>query len=191
MNDISIITSQGIDIDNTIDYLSGVIKKREMKKTMSIAAQAAKAIRKELKEAFPGIKFKVKSDNFSMGNSVDINWVDGPMEKEVAKITAKYQYGHFNGMEDIYEYSNKNTDIPQVKFVSNNRELSFDYKKTCADMLNEMFGTSIEIIPDGEVWGFKGIEGGAVKNDSDREFHDSWGCWPSTMIFRASTNSLI
>jgi hypothetical protein len=28
-----------------------------------------------------------------------------------------YQYGHFNGMEDIYEYSSMIPDLPQVKFV--------------------------------------------------------------------------
>ena len=68
-------------------------------------ATAAKNIRTELKAAFPGVKFKVTSEGFSMGNAVRIGWVDGPTSAEVEAITDKYQNGSFNGMDDIYEYS--------------------------------------------------------------------------------------
>lgn len=88
------------------------------------AAQAAAAIREELKTKFKGVKFSVTSDTFSMGNSVHISWTDGPTEDEVSAITSKYQYGHFNGMEDIYEYSNSREDIPQAKYVSEHRKQS-------------------------------------------------------------------
>lgn len=87
----------------------------------SSAANASAAIKEELKKAFPTIKFSVKSSNFSMGDSVDISWTDGPTSKEVDAITDKYQYGHFNGMEDIYENSNRREDIPQAKYVSTHR----------------------------------------------------------------------
>ena len=33
------------------------------------------------------------------------------------KIVSKYQYGHFDGMNDIYEYSNSREDIPQAKYI--------------------------------------------------------------------------
>ena len=88
------------------------------------SAQAAAAIREELKTKFKGVKFSVTSENFSMGNSVNIVWTDGPTEDEVSAITGKYQYGHFNGMEDIYEYSNSRKDIPQAKYVSEYRKQS-------------------------------------------------------------------
>ena len=90
----------------------------------SIQAQAASAIRAELKNAFPTVKFSVKSESFSGGNSVNIHWYDGPLTKEVDAIVGKYQYGHFNGMEDIYEYSNKNDDIPQAKYVQTSRKIT-------------------------------------------------------------------
>lgn len=93
-------------------------------KQLSGSAQAAAAIREELKTKFKGVKFSVTSDNFSMGNSVDIRWTDGPTEDEVSAISGKYQYGHFNGMEDIYEYSNSREDIPQAKYVSEHRKQS-------------------------------------------------------------------
>lgn len=92
------------------------------------AALCAKSIKNELKLKFPSVKFSVKSDNFSMGNSVNIDWVDGPTTSEVDSIVKKYQYGHFNGMEDIYESSNRRDDIPQAKFVHTHRELSDDVK---------------------------------------------------------------
>ncbi len=85
------------------------------------AAKAAAAIRKELKAAFPGIKFSVRSSTYSMGDSVDVDYEDGPTSSSVTDITCKYKYGHFNGSEDIYEYSNQNDAIPQAKFVMVNR----------------------------------------------------------------------
>ncbi len=94
--------------------------------TKSSAANCATAIREELKKHFPNIKFAVKSSNFSMGDSVHISWNDGPTEKQVQEFTNKYQYGSFNGMEDIYEYTNTREDIPQSKYVQQHRTIS-DY----------------------------------------------------------------
>lgn len=99
-------------------------------KQKSTAANCAAAIREELKTSFAGVKFSVTSENFSMGNSVNIKWIDGPTEDEVKTITGKYQYGHFNGMEDIYEYSNSREDIPQTKYVTESRNLSEANKAT-------------------------------------------------------------
>lgn len=95
-------------------------------KVKTEAARTAQVMRKELKTNFPGIKFKVRSDTYSMGDSVSISWDNGPTTKAVNDIVNKYQYGHFNGMEDIYEYSNKIEDIPQVKFVQTSRHISDD-----------------------------------------------------------------
>ena len=87
-------------------------------------AAAAQAIRQDLKKAFPGVKFKVRSNSFSMGNSVDVDWTDGPTRDEVNRIIGRYQYGHFDGMQDLYEYSNRRRDIPQAKYVSGSRSMS-------------------------------------------------------------------
>ena len=85
---------------------------------LSESAQAAKAIRKELKAAFPGVKFSVRSDNYAGGSSVHVTWDDPAADqKTVDEIIGKYQYGHFNGMDDIYEYSNTSDELPQAKFV--------------------------------------------------------------------------
>jgi hypothetical protein len=54
-------------------------------------AETAKKIRVALKAAFPGTKFSVRSDSYSMGSAVRIRWTDGPIEKQVAKITSQHE----------------------------------------------------------------------------------------------------
>jgi glyceraldehyde-3-phosphate dehydrogenase/erythrose-4-phosphate dehydrogenase len=90
-------------------------------KQMSEHARAARAIRSELKRRFQKCSFSVTSKSFSMGNAVYISWTNGPSQEEVNALVDKYQYGHFDGVTDCYEFSNKRTDIPQTKFVSTTR----------------------------------------------------------------------
>lgn len=103
-----------------------------MTKQLSTHAATAKAIRQELKQSFPTTIFRVTARSFSMGNSVDIRWENGPTHKQVNEIVGKYQYGHFDGMQDIYEHSNVRKDISQVKYVQTSRELT-------KDTLNQVF----------------------------------------------------
>lgn len=88
------------------------------KRRLTPAAVCAKAIRKELKETFPGSKFTVRSRNFAGGNSVDVGIYDTKIDcKKVDELLAKYEYGSFDGMTDMYNYDNKRDDVPQVKYV--------------------------------------------------------------------------
>lgn len=96
-------------------------QKEKNKGKSSSHAAASAAIKAELTAAFPDIKFSVRSESFSGGNSVHIGWTDGPTTRQVEAISGKYQYGHFNGMEDIYESTNSRDDIPQAKYVSESR----------------------------------------------------------------------
>jgi hypothetical protein len=96
----------------------------------------AKAIRAELKKEFSGIKFQVTSKSYSGGNSVDVFWIDGPSTDSVRKVIGKYQYGHFDGMTDCYDYSNRRENIPQVKFVFANRRMSSETKANLVKKLN-------------------------------------------------------
>lgn len=66
---------------------------------------AAANIRTELRATLPGVKFSVRSSRFSMGDSVDIEWTDGPSVSEVRAIVGKYQAGSFDGSTDSYDYS--------------------------------------------------------------------------------------
>lgn len=123
------------------NYDRNMAYKEECKnnKTKSTAANCAAAIREELKTKFKHTKFSVTSENFSMGNSVRIKWTDGPTEKEVESITNKYQYGHFNGMEDMYEYSNSREDIPQAKYAQTSREIGEATKQAILPTATEFF----------------------------------------------------
>jgi hypothetical protein len=97
-----------------------------MTRQLTQAAQAAREIRKELKKEFPHIKFSVRSQNFSMGDAVYVSYENGVSQKAVEAIISKYQYGTFNGMEDIYENTNRRNDIPQSMFIQISREITDD-----------------------------------------------------------------
>jgi preprotein translocase subunit SecF len=86
--------------------------------TLSTHAQAAKQIRAHIKKL--GLKASVKASSASMCSSVDV-YLKNPKPsdlKEVRAYAQQFQQGHFDGMNDIYEMSNRNKNLPQVKFVT-------------------------------------------------------------------------
>lgn len=100
-------------------------QKGKNKGKLSRAAQCAAEIRKELKAKFPGVKFSVRSENFSGGDSVRIKWTDGPELAEVEAIASKYEAGHFDGMTDMYVYKkDRDPDRPCAKFVFAHKKFS-------------------------------------------------------------------
>jgi hypothetical protein len=88
------------------------------------AARCAAEIRKALKAK--GIKASVKSNNYSMGDSVNVKIkevINPKVMEQIKEEFAIYQYGNFNGMEDIYEYTNCIEQIPQTKYLF----IEYDY----------------------------------------------------------------
>jgi len=122
-----VIANYKANFDRRAEYKA---EQKSKGKQLSNQAQAAQAIREELKQSFPGIKFKVTSEGYSMGDHVNISWEDGPTTEQVKEHTGKYQFGHFNGMDDIYENSNSREDIPQSKYVFESRSMSEATKET-------------------------------------------------------------
>jgi len=130
---------------------------------MLLALLATKNIRMELKLCFPGIKFSIKSQSFSMGNAVRVKWEDGPTEQQVSDIISKYEQGSFNGMTDSYEYSqDKFTKVyGGAKYVTLARsytDLAFSkaINKVTSQWLRE--GDNIPTVEDyknGNLWGVK------------------------------------
>lgn len=110
--------------------------------TKSSHALAAAAIKKELKAM--GIKCKASSESYSMGNSVNITVYDQHYSvfKQIEAICDKYQYGNFNGMEDIYEYTNSRDDLPQAKYVHVKSELSDSFLQVIIDKINARYKTT-------------------------------------------------
>ncbi len=54
--------------------------------------EVAKLVRRELKTHFPHHKFSVRIERYSMGSSINVTWIDGPMVKDVEEIAR-----HFHG----------------------------------------------------------------------------------------------
>lgn len=57
---------------------------------------AAKNIKTELKQKFPGVKFTVKSLNSSIETAITIQWTLGPTRAQVEAITDKYTESRFS-----------------------------------------------------------------------------------------------
>lgn len=64
-------------------------------------ADTAKIIRVELKKKFPGQKFSVRSDVYSMGASIDVRWENGVSLKAVEEVVKKYESSGFDGSIDL------------------------------------------------------------------------------------------
>ena len=108
-------------------------------KVLTQSAQASRTIKSILKKEYPNIKFSVKSSNYANGSSVDVCWFDGVPEKELDAFLNQFQQGHFDGMIDLYEYSNTK-NMPQAKFVFGKRTVSKEkqeiIKKQLAELMN-------------------------------------------------------
>lgn len=108
-----------------------------MTKQLSNHAAAAKLIRAELKKH--GIKGKVRTRSYAGGSSIDIDVIDQlpATVRQIEEFAGQFEYGHFDGMTDCYEYSNIRNDIPQVSFVFVRNEWSEEKK---ADAWNYVRG---------------------------------------------------
>ncbi len=138
-------------------------------KTLSIHAQAAKLIRQDLKKAFPSHTFSVRSDSFAGGNSVHIEWSDGPTNDQVQAITGKYQYGSFDCMQDLYEHTNRIEGLPQVKYVQWRREISKEF----IEMIFENFKKS-----------HIGWENLTSIDETSQILKDKWSTWTAGEFIR-------
>lgn len=94
-----------------------------MTKELSRPAQAAKSMKAELTAKWPHVKFSAKSEQYSMGNNVNVRWAYGPTTKQVKAITDKYQEGDFDGMVDMYEHrKGREQTKGSAKYVFENRD---------------------------------------------------------------------
>jgi hypothetical protein len=112
------------------------------KRQLSGAALTAKMIKTRLTALYPKVKFSVKSDTFSMGDSVDIRWTDGPTQEAVNKITKQYQHGSFDGMQDMYNYEAIDSSLGcnGAKYVFCHRNTSAEYKAKLHAKAEEKYG---------------------------------------------------
>lgn len=116
---------------------------------LSGPARAAANLKAELQREFPGVKFSVTSDRFSMGNAVRIGWTDGPTCEQVRNISGKYQYYAGLSQDDCQQYDSSayGKAVEQVlgraKYVSESRDISPELRQAVIALLSvELFGTT-------------------------------------------------
>lgn len=81
------------------EYLSQ-FEKADRRKTTNI-------IKRYCKENFNISKIEVSTDVFSGGDSMDVNYYSPERIPELERFIKSFQDGHFNSMEDIYEFEDK------------------------------------------------------------------------------------
>lgn len=53
--------------------------------------EAAKLLRVALAEAFPGVRFSVRTERFSMGEAISVSWIDGPSNVLVSRVAKAFE----------------------------------------------------------------------------------------------------
>ena len=61
-------------------------------------------VKRILAVKFPATVFKVTSQSYSMGSSIDIRWTDGPTTKQVDALTDRFGQCDFDGSQDLETY---------------------------------------------------------------------------------------
>ena len=79
-----------------------------------------------------GIDVKIKTEKYSGGSSINIDYVLGPDAKEIEKEVANASYGSFNSMEDIYEFDRKEfivdgKSLEQFKYTFVNQKSAMNF----------------------------------------------------------------
>lgn len=90
-------------------------------------AETAKMIRKALKEAFPGVKFGIRSHTYAGGASINIGWTDGPNAAQVQAVAAHFEAAYFDGSIDYKGSIYHMIDGQQVHFGADFIHFNRDY----------------------------------------------------------------
>lgn len=64
--------------------------------------ETAAAMRRELREVFPGVRFSVRMTRGTGYGWLAVTWEDGPTRSEVEAVTRAFQSLAFDGMDDAY-----------------------------------------------------------------------------------------
>lgn len=145
------------------------------KKPQTQHAAAAAMIRKHIKSL--GIAAKVTSESYAGGNSVRVSVqdLDPATTKKIEEFANQFQYGHFDGMQDLYEYSNSRNDIPQVKFVFVSNRAGDEMRQKVWDWARSYYAGMEESPADAK-------EAGSY-------MHSGMGLWGDVIIHRAFTGA--
>ncbi len=116
--------------------------------------ETAKLIRKTLKDAFPGVKFSVRSSSYAGGSSIRVSYTDGPCQEAVDAAVKPFAGGSFDGMTDSMSYHTSELNGEKVRFgadfVFTNRDMSDKvWGEVAADL--RAFANEARYVEDGTV----------------------------------------
>lgn len=119
-----------------------------MTKQVSNHAAVSKLLRKFCKDNNIPVK-SIRSKTYTGGSSVYVVLKNANQDQyELVKNEAdRYEYGHFDGMNDMYVASNVNNDIPQVKFTFVDIEFEDEYRQKALDLLHELYEYRFGSVP--------------------------------------------
>jgi hypothetical protein len=151
-------------------------------KTRFTTTETARLIRKALKQAFPGVKFSVRSSSYAGGSSISVRWMDGPTVDDVNGTVNRYQGADFDGMTDMKTYrdstlvANEDGSIEEVSysvdFVSCSRSHSAERTAAAEQEIREFLGRDFDPTERLPVSTYEG----ELYNDRNR------GEWASTIV---------
>lgn len=119
------------------------------------AEHVAANIRIELKRAYPGVKFSVRS---SRSSSIHIRWEDGPTQHEVDAVVDKFSNGRFDGMTDCYEHRRSpwTAVFGGVNYVCTSREISDQLLDRALDYVYRRLNANLKGIERPDIKGLRG-----------------------------------
>ncbi len=106
---------------------------------MSEAVEVAKIIRKELKKH--GIEATVRKSSYRCVNIKVRNQLPATIEA-INSFCSQFKLGHFDGMTDCYEYSNSNSDLPQVEYIFVDNNFSREMVDAAEQYIADNYDTS-------------------------------------------------
>lgn len=112
---------------------------------------AAKNVRRDLKNAFPGIKFSVKSSY----DTINVSWLDGPTRSEVEAVIEKYENGKFDGMTDCFNFDTSpfNAVFGGCRYTFVQREHSDELMAAATRYLEMRSGEQVTGDSNQRIWG--------------------------------------
>lgn len=123
-----------------------------MSKKYLSCAETAKLVRTALKEAFPGVKFSVRSSVYSGGASINVGWTDGPSADQVKGIVSMFEGSYFDGMTDYKGSNYSSLDGQEVRFGADfifvNRQFTAPYLTRAASFVLNYYGLDNEVVID-------------------------------------------
>lgn len=123
-------------------------------RTIDLKTTAA-MLRAELKQRYPGVKFSVRGESYSMGCSITVSWQDGPTEKQLAPLFAHFQGERFDGSDDSRHAVTTEHAGEQVRFAADHVHGTRTYSRAllgqCAQRVCDEYSVRMPETKEGSV----------------------------------------